>query len=1176
MGNVPLSELFHVKGRFRRSVHLERDFYTENALDGYVLTVTAREMLSRLVSALENEATSKAWSLTGPYGSGKSAFALFAAKLLGNSNAPTTQQALELLKGGDASLYDRFISTNGNGKRTPSGFCPVLISGERAPLSLALLRGLERGLTAHNGKQHPNSLSQELANLLETAENDTLPPASEITHLFELATHQVCDAGGSGLLLVVDELGKFLEYAAQHPSRGDMFILQSLAELADRSRQTPLFLMTILHQAFEAYAQRTAQSQREEWAKVQGRFEDVVFTEPTEQVLRLVGAALEKPSEIVYKENLNTATELGLMPRQLDESEFTQLLESCLPLHPTVALLIGPLFRRFAQNERSLFAFLSSNEPHGLQDFLSNQHYDGNRLPMFSLADLYDYLDATQGNELYTSSNSKKWVEIESAIMQLSAPSDMTVKLIKTIGLLGIVREAIPKLKASEQLLRYALDDDTEEFDTEFVDALTTLERRSIVTYRRHNDIYALWEGSDIDIEAKLREAETHVDTKAALATDLTRYMPTRPLVARRHLHETGTLRYFAVRYTDFENFDADLNEPLEDADGLILYALPSNEQEVTQLIEKASNIDIAIRKEVLIAIPHTIGFLSDAVTQLISLDWIADKTPELQSDAVARRELSKRLAEVEREVSKRLTDIFSANNKETCYWYYKGQQADIDSQRMRNAHLSKICDAVYHKTPFIRNELINRRKISGAATGARKKLIQAMLENGDKENLGIIGYPPQMSIYRSLLWDTGIHRQVSGVWGFHPPIADDKNRIEHTWNAIETFLDECEDTRQPVENLYEHLMKPPLGVRTGPLPILLCAAMLHYRTEIALYENGSFVADLSMPVFERLLKAPQQFELKRFRLAGIRAELFVQFLELLNQPMESENPDLLTIVTPLMRFIVQLPNYTLKTQELSDAAKNLRDVVNKASEPDELLFKELPEAFGFPSFGTDNVDSKTVTDFSNILQDALSELGRAYDELLNSLERMLAEAFTLELAAEELRAELAARAEPLLEVVIETQLKGFLIHLYSEGHDFKSWIEAIATYLAKKPPASWIDRDKAQFEINLSLLARKFRHFEAVSYEKLQHAESSEGEPIRVGITRRNQPEQEWVVTLPINAEEQVSEIEAAIKQAFDKFNVDDNPDLRSAILARISQEWMQQQEEHENKNMERLKVAL
>ena len=78
--------------------------------------------------------------------------------------------------------------------------------------------------------------------------------------------------------------------------------------------------------------------------------------------------------------------------------------------------------------------------------------------------------------------------------------------------------------------------------------------------------------------------------------------------------------------------------------------------------------------------------------------------------------------------------------------------------------------------------------------------------------------------------------------------------------------------------------MQPPLGdPKVGPLPILLCAVILHYRTEIALYENGSFVADLSMPVFERLLKAPQQFEIKRFRLAGIRTEVFSKFLEMLN-----------------------------------------------------------------------------------------------------------------------------------------------------------------------------------------------------------------------------------------------------------------------------------------------------
>ena len=256
MANVPLSELFHVRGRFRRSIHLERDFYKESALDGYVLTATAREMLSRVIDSIENEATSKAWSLTGPYGSGKSAFALYIAKLLGNANSPTAQQALELLEQGDVDLYARFKNNSVNGKLTQPGFCSVLISGERAPLSLALLRGLERGLSNSNETYTSISLYQKINDLLKSTDSDSLPSAKAITNLYELATHQICKSGGSGLLLVIDELGKFLEFATQHPSQGDMFILQTLAELADRSQQTPLFLMTILHQTFEAYAQR--------------------------------------------------------------------------------------------------------------------------------------------------------------------------------------------------------------------------------------------------------------------------------------------------------------------------------------------------------------------------------------------------------------------------------------------------------------------------------------------------------------------------------------------------------------------------------------------------------------------------------------------------------------------------------------------------------------------------------------------------------------------------------------------------------------------------------------------------------------------------------------------------------------------------------------------------------
>ena len=1166
MGNVRLSDIFHITERFQRSVHLERDFYTENALDGYIVTVKARETLTRLISAQENGATSKAWSLTGPYGSGKSAFALFAAKLLGDPGAITTQQALDMLRRGDNSLYERFMRINDNGRRSASGFCPVLISGERAPITLALLQGLEHGITAFNGMSPRSSLRRKIKNLSKAAEHGEMPSASEITQLFESATQYVAEHGGTGLLLVIDELGKFLEYAAQSPAQGDVFVLQTLAEFATRSTQTPLFLLTILHQAFEQYAHRLAKSQREEWAKVQGRFEDIAFVEPAEQILRLIASAIQDESAR-EREGLSVSIdsiESDLKPIQLNDDEFSGLLRDCLPLHPTVALIIGPIFRRFAQNERSLFAFLSSSEPYGLQDFLSSQHYDGSVLPMLSIADLYDYLNTTIANRLYASRDGDKWVEIEMAINRLTDPSPTLVKLIKTIGLLSIIGEVNTNLKASERILRYALNDHTAEFDQEFDTALKTLEKRSIVIYRRYNDVYALWEGSDIDIEALSYEAEGHLDPNETLTNYLSKLAPPRPLIARRHLFEKGTLRYFEVRYTDLENFDANLSEPSSDADGLVLYALPAGEDEVNQFIEKVNGKDTTEHQNVLIGIPHSTRFLRDAATELACLHWISENTPELEGDAVARRELSIRWVAAERDVADQLTKIFGGDSDEPCKWFHKGQEIDIDSQRARNAYLSKICDEVYHKTPLIQNELINRRKISATITTARKKLIQAILENGDQENLGITGYPAEMSIYRSLLQNTGIHREVDGVCGFHPPKPDDKNEMKHTWNAIEAFLEASEGKRQPVVQLYERLMAPPLGLRSGPLPILLCAVMHHYRTEIALYENGSFIADWSMPVFERFLKAPQLFELKRFQMTGARSNLFSQFSKVFNPSTETQTPDLLTVVTPLMRTIAQLPKYTLTTQELGDNAKNLRKVVLNAREPDELLFKQLPAAFGFSDFGAEAATStEAISEFFSVLRDALSELEQTYDILLNSVEQMLVVAFGLTPTAEKLRTELVTRAEPLLTVTIEMDLKGFLIQVCSGGHDHTGWLEAIATYLAKKPPSAWVDTDKVQFESNLAQLARKFRHFEAVSYEKLAHTESSTGEPIRVGITTPNRTEQERVVTLTPTADAQTAEMEDEIKKIFDKFDVDDNPELHIAILARISQKWMQQLDE-------------
>ena len=53
--------------------------------------------------------------------------------------------------------------------------------------------------------------------------------------LFESTLQAAVKSGARGLLLIIDELGKLLEYAASHPDDGDVFILQELAEAAARS-----------------------------------------------------------------------------------------------------------------------------------------------------------------------------------------------------------------------------------------------------------------------------------------------------------------------------------------------------------------------------------------------------------------------------------------------------------------------------------------------------------------------------------------------------------------------------------------------------------------------------------------------------------------------------------------------------------------------------------------------------------------------------------------------------------------------------------------------------------------------------------------------------------------------------------------------------------------------------
>lgn len=1081
-----LDKLVVVSPRFARSVSLVRDAHRPNALDGYILTPTGRDVLRRLSDALRGDSATRAWSLTGPYGSGKSAFALFAAQLLAGEEE-VRHRARKLLADWDPELAERFFGASGPLPRKVGRLCPVLVTGSRQPLATALAASLASSLRAIGRRRPPHIVEH-----LERLADQPSVSGKTIVALFEEANAYLRKKFGNaaGILLIVDELGKFLEYGATNPEQGDVFVLQELAESATRSKR-PFLFVTILHQALDRYAEHMSANRRAEWAKVQGRFEDVAFEEGTEQILRLLSHAIRqqdadadlRPLRKQAKAAAQEALALGLRCGSMNPTELKNCLADCYPLHPLTAFILGPLFRQFAQNERSLFAFLASSEPFGFQEFL-RQHTlkDG----AYRLDHLYDYVMASLGPTLFAQTRGKLWAEVQSALDRLHDASELEIRVAKIIGLLQALGGAAA-LPATDGILQAALKGVAAE--AEIAGAFQALKLRSVIVFRRHTGSYALWEGSDVDIDDRLQAARQSVEREQSLAAFLTRQVPPQPLIARRHYFQTGTLRYCEVCYADRSAFQADLFENhlsrnLGAADGRIVLCLPrdADDREAMQ-----SFIQTTTEAPIIAALPQDVYDLRELCHELVCLRWVVQHTPELETDRTARREIHARLAIAEQNLRSHLEWVFAPRNKGGCTWFYKGQTVHVSSQRELNDLVSRLCDEVYPSTPHWRNELINRRSLSSSAAAARRNLIEAMIEHPAEENLGLTGNPPELSMYKTLLKASGLHRKKkSGIVGFYPPANNAEPAVRELWKAIDGFLEATEGARKSVENLFAQLRRPPFGLKDGVLPVLLAAVLVDDHARIALYEEGSFVPRPNAAVFERIFRSPQKFELQRFRIVGPRAEVFQQYAAMLTRT--SGEPDLLGIVRPLVRAVKELPDYVGKTRQISETAQRILRAVKEARQPDRLLFADLPVACGCPEFeATGTVEAGQMEAYFTTLRSGFSELQRAYPELLAEIERLLYNAFGQQGPLATARKEIEHAARYVLNVAVDQKLKAFLMRAADTESEDSTWLESIATLLAGKPPTHWDDQDKARFEVQLAASARSFEHFRVLAFEMEQ-----------------------------------------------------------------------------------------
>jgi hypothetical protein len=1072
---MPERAALAVAPRFTRAVHIKRDFRDlRYRLDGYQVTPLVRQAAGRIVAGAAPGASERAFSVVGPFGSGKSAFGLFVAHFL--QRTPQSRRAL--LASLRAPQDDGLLPADG------PALLAVLVPGNNSSLRRAVLAGLHEALG--EPKLRTPALDQLRPAVAAAAQDPDLDPA-RVAELVARAARLLREQGQyRGLLLLVDELGQFLDYAARHDEERDLFVLQSLAETAARSDDAPVLVVTILHQAFERYTLNAGPTRRIEWAKVQGRFVDVPFQEPAAQMVRMVAAALRpagrdphRAAREAWATRLAPAAEaLGLRPAEIGAAEWRQIVADSYPVHPTVLVALPALFRQLAQNERSLFAFLHSDEPWALRDVAGGAAPAG-ELPAYRLTHLYAYVEASLGPGLFGRARGQRWAELAEARAALAGGEQLQLDLLTAVGTLGALERAAG-LRASRAQVALALADDPA--DPAVADGLLALQARRLLAYRQHRDSYLIWEGSDLDLDALTLAARRELGERAALPGLLERHADAMPRVARRHSYRTGATRTFALRYVDVAQLRG---APAATAgyDGELLHVVPADEEELREAEAWATDAARAAEPGRIVVLPPRVRELRDLLLDVAALHALLHERPELEHDRPARREVAGRLIEARQALAALIAEIYGGGRGR---WFHRGAPQAVASAREIDALLSAAADAAYPLTPRVWNELIVRRQLSSAAAKARRNLAEAMLERAGEEGLGIAGYPPERAIYESVLRAGGLHRQDErGAWRIGPPPAEDPLGLRPAWDALEALLAADTADPHPLVAAFATLEGPPYGVKAGLTPLLFVALYAARAGEMSLYERGSYVPVPDLAAFERLLARPEQFAVRLCRAEGARLLVYERLARglaprALEQPVQ---PALLAVAMPLLRLVNGLPGYSRQTARLGGRARAVRQALREARSPDELLFERLPQACGLAPFRADEpADAARVDSFAAALRESRQELLDAYPGLLREVAGQIAAAFGLAAAGAAGRAELQARHGPVAAATNDPQLRALGVRLETADNGDTAWVESVAALVAKRPPELWSDGDLPAFAAGVAELGLRFRAAEELA----------------------------------------------------------------------------------------------
>ncbi|NCG53482.1 ATP-binding protein [Serratia fonticola] len=1024
-GNL-LSDQVCIARQYQRSIRIDADLGREDALDGYVCNGTAKTVLENMSKQLLNS-QQRAFTWTGPYGSGKSSLAIALASAI-SPNETVRSKARAMLNVTPNSNFDKVFKVR-------KGWLVLPVVGRRGSVIQQIAQTLNK--TCGQEKNHSQSASLLIKSICSAAEQEGL----------------------DGTLLIIDELGKFLEASALG-NGDDIYFYQELAEAAARTNGK-VVIVGILHQSFGQYAARLGLETRDEWAKIQGRYTDIPLVAGSDEVVELIGKALQVDIRPAHVQDVAHIVATAIRERRpMVGEQYEHALALCWPLHPVMAALLGPISKRqFGQNERSTFGFLSSSEPYGFQTFLNTTTTE--EATWYLPSNYFDYLQANLEQLILASNDGHRWAQAVDAVERAEAKSDnaLHIALIKSIAILDLFKDG-SGLTAETAILESLFLNITKE---EIRATLEDLSKWHVTIFKKHTSAWSVFEGSDFNIDQAVSQARAGMSgTDFKLLNKLANLYP---IIAKRHYHQTGSFRWMNIslcRVDDVQRF-AESFQPSNGEFGLLLLALPDKKISENKAQKLCAD---AVRSKpwpVVVGIPHNYLRIADLGAELLALQIVQTKRGhELHGDTVARREVQARTIATQATLEEQLAEALA-----TADWF--ADNIELEPKGTLSSIASSLADNVYYKAPRLWSELVNRDNLSSNSVKARRELLYRMLENEGEPHLGIEGYPATRGLYETILYRTGLYRKddAAGHYRFLPPVNGTSTSFAALWEKTYELL-QNKNVKISASEIHTLWAMPPFGLKKGVIPIVLMAFLLAYKGNIAVYKDGLFIPNITDADIDEYLQDERRFALRWIVIDNEKQKILEGIGQILASiGATSDSADPLEAARSLVAMVIGLPNWTQRTARLSSEAKKVRDTLLKANDPHKVLFIDLAAA----------LDVENGQDYIDALQAPIEEIWNAYEKLLHQIASSMLKALD---ADENNLTVLQRRSETLSGITGELRQDAFSARL-TKYDGSNTAIEGILSLAANKPPRDWNDRDIDSALMEIAHFALRFRQSEAL-----------------------------------------------------------------------------------------------